>query len=123
MHWFNLNRQFVVFSSCCLFIAGVGLWDTYLVVEYANSIFELEENPICLYLIQQDPSQLQVFVTAKVIGITVVVTALVALYRYWKRAGVIITYAVTVFQFSLLSYLYVLSDIPHMIRLYNKWVA
>ena len=107
-----------VFVFCCTFIGLVGILDTWLVVKYSDSIFEMEQNPICLYLLQQDPEHFLVFVYGKSAGILTVLCVLIGLFRCWKRVAMYVTLAVTFFQFSLLTYLFVLSDIPHYYRVY-----
>lgn len=110
--------QLPIFTVCCSLITLIGVLDTWLVVKYANSIYEMEENPICLILIRQDPYDLMVFVYGKAIGLVVVNSVLLGLFYYWRKVGVVVTYGVTLFQLSLLAYLYVLSDIPHYCRVY-----
>lgn len=114
-----LQHQTVCFAACCILIVAIGAVDTWLVVKYSDSIFELEQNPICLYLISLDPYQLSLFIAGKILGLGVVICTLVALFTFWKEIAMAVTYGVTVFQIVLLSYLYVLSDIPHMML----WMA
>lgn len=112
------ERNPLVFLGCCLFIALVGILDTWLVVIHPETIFDMEKNPICLFLLQQDPNNMFVFVTAKLIGILIVLCVLTGLFRYWKKYAMHVTLAITFFQFSLVCYLYVLSDLAHLYRVY-----
>lgn len=114
-----LHNQTICFAACCILIVAIGAIDTWLVVEYSDSIFELEQNPICLYLISLDPYQLSLFIAGKALGLGVVICTLVTLFTFWKEIAMTVTYGVTLFQVVLLSYLYVLSDIPHMML----WMA
>ena len=111
---FNLT----LFSACCFVITFVGIVDTWLVVKYSDSIFDMEKNPICLFLLQQDPYGLMVFVYSKVAGLVLVIGSLVALFRYWEKNAMLIACSVTLFQLSLLGYLFVLSDIPHFVHVH-----
>lgn len=111
----TLQNQTVWFLACCILIITIGAIDTWLVVKYSDSIFELEQNPICLYLISLEPYELSIFIAGKMLGLGVVICTLVALFTFWKDIAMTVTYGVTMFQIGLLSYLYVLSDIPHMI--------
>lgn len=115
---FCSQHRVLVFCVCCLIIALVAVLDTWLVVKYSDSIHQLERNPICLFLIQQDPYDLMVFVYGKSAGNVLVLGILVGLFRYWERIAMPVTWAVTLFQLSLVCYLYVLSDLPHYYLLY-----
>ncbi len=114
----NRRLNLTLLSACCFIITFVGIVDTWLVVKYSDSIFDMEKNPICLFLLQQDPYGLMVFVYSKVAGLVLVIGSLVALFRYWEKNAVLIACAVTLFQLSLLGYLFVLSDIPHFVHVH-----
>ena len=110
--------QLVFFVACCLLITIVGVVDIWLVLKYPDSIFELEQNPICLLLIEQDPYHFTVFTHGKLIGLTLVISGLVVLFRFWNRIAMLVTSSVTLFQLWLLGYLYLFSDFSHLWRVY-----
>lgn len=109
-----------LFVICCLTIVGIGILDTWLVIQFSSSIEQLEQNPICLYLINLDPDRMMLFIWGKTLGIATVVCTLVGLLTFWKKVAMPITFAITLFQIGLLSYLYILSDFSHFCRVYLK---
>ena len=96
----------IVFSFCVLFIVCVSIYDTYLVTLYQDSILIDERNPICLFLIKQDTSQLTWFITGKLIGNLVVVGTLLSLFLSGFRRALTVAKGVACFQLLLLIYLH-----------------
>ena len=94
-----------VFSFCLLFIVCVSIYDTYLVSVYRDTILLEERNPICLYLIQQDTSQLTWFIAGKLVGNLVVAGTLLSLFWFGFRRALTVAKGVACFQFLLLFYL------------------
>ena len=99
----NWSRK--LFAFCLLFIVSVSIYDTYLVTLYRDSILLDERNPVCLYLIQQDTSQLTWFILGKLAGNLVVVGTLLGLFLSGFRNALTVAKGVAFFQLLLLIYL------------------
>lgn len=115
---FDGPARTAVFSFCCLIIGSVGVVDTYLVHEHSDSILDMEKNPVCLALIALDPHSLLLFTHVKLFCLGLVISTLVALFRFWNRGSLIVALGVAGFQLWLLGYLYLFSDFPHLWRVY-----
>lgn len=95
------------FLLCCLaIIVLVSIYDTCLVYQYRAVIDLMEENPICLALIEMDPHNLSFFIGGKLAGNALVVTILVGLYLSGYRFRSLAAFAVAMFQLALLTYLH-----------------
>ena len=100
------RTSFLLF--CSLAIAIVSALDTWFAV--ANKrIIDFEKNPICLVLIELDPSGCSYFVVGKTLGTIAVLIALLCLHRFRYRHAFLVTIAVTLFQIGLMTFL-TLSD-------------
>jgi hypothetical protein len=93
------------FLSCILFIVGVSIYDSYLVVLYQDHILVDERNPICEMLIRKDPNQLSWFLMGKLLGNVGVVGSLLVLLKLKFHHTLTVAKAVAFFQFGLLFYL------------------
>jgi hypothetical protein len=93
------------FFACLVFILGVSIYDTYLVVLYRDSILVDERNPICELLIRQDPRQLSWFLLGKTLGNLGVMATLMALYWFRYPWAISVAASVAMFQFWLLVFL------------------
>jgi hypothetical protein len=95
----------LAFVALWLFVGLVSLYDAYLVVLYSSTILDLEQNPICRYLIQRGDGNLTLFLRAKAAGTCTVLATLAALYLRNQRFGQLIALGVAAFQLGLLWYL------------------
>ena len=86
-------------------IGAVSAYDAYLVVRYNDVILELERNPVCRYLIEQNDGDPALFLVAKATGTAVVLTVLLGIRACGDRSASAITASVATFQLSLLAYL------------------
>ncbi|MFK7767573.1 MAG: hypothetical protein AB8B55_10160 [Mariniblastus sp.] len=92
--------------ACISFIAGVSIYDTYLVMYFRETILLDERNPICEALIRKDEAGLSWFVCGKVIGNLFVIGTLLLLYRFKYQYTLAVALAVASFQFTLLMFLW-----------------
>lgn len=87
------------------FIAAVSLFDTFLIVHFSETIFEMEENPIGTWLLQMGGGSVGLFVRAKLAGTLAVVAILLGMYRCRSRKTMPVTTSVAAYQTGLLTYL------------------
>jgi hypothetical protein len=93
------------FAACIAIITTISIYDAYLVVLYRYSIRELEHNPICLALIEFDPTGLKYFLVGKAIGTLCVISILTMLYMNRKKSWLFVSTSITAFQIALLGFL------------------
>lgn len=98
-------RALRVFSCCIVVIVAVSIYDSYLVSLYRNTILLFERNPVCEYLIRQDPGQLSWFMGGKLLGNLVVLGTLFGLFMSGYRHALTVAKSVACFQLLLLVYL------------------
>ena len=87
------------------FIAAVSLYDTWLTYRLRDVILGTEENPICKWLILQEPDHLGLFVPCKLFGTVFVVVFCLEMHRRFQRLAMPVTGGVALFQSWLLCYL------------------
>ena len=87
------------------FVAGVSLYDGYLLLENQAVIAQCEENPICRYLIYINGGDLSLLLRSKALGTTAALLALWAVWLRQKRLALPVASAVALFQLVLLLYL------------------
>lgn len=87
------------------FVGVVSAYDGWLVVKYWQSIADLEQNPVCQYLIELGHGDSSIFIRAKASGTLAVLSVLASLYRAKPRLAMPVAAAVTLFQFGLLFHL------------------
>ena len=75
----------IQFALLVMVIVAVGAYDVYLSIKHQNTLFEMEENPIGRWLIALDGGDVALFMTLKMIGISLVVWALMAMFRYRRH--------------------------------------
>ena len=93
---------------CLFIIAAISATDIWFAV--ANScIQKVEQNPVCMALIELDPDGFSFFILGKSTGTLMVILTLVLLHSREYRSATTVTIAITVFQIGLLTYL-TLSD-------------
>lgn len=93
------------FALCLLWIVGVSIYDTYLVILCKGHILIDERNPICVMLIKQDPNSLCWFIVGKFLGNAFVITSLAILKCIKYSRTMVIANSVAAFQLVLLLYL------------------
>ena len=91
--------------SCLAIIISVSIYDTYLVYVFRDLIRITERNPICLALIDLEPTYLTCFFIGKVLGNVCVVSVLLALCYFGYRHHKTIVMSVAAFQLFLWLYL------------------
>lgn len=94
-----------LFCLKCLFIAGVSLFDAWLIAVHADLITETEQNPIGKYLLEIGNGDITLFVIAKAVGTLVVLTALIALWKFLRPIAFPVVNGITSIQVWLLWYL------------------
>lgn len=104
LEWLPLNPR-AVFAYCILCILLVSIYDSYMVVLYRKSILSIERNPICEFLIRQDPYSLTWFLVGKVLGNAGVIGTLSLLFWCGYRHTILIAKCLAFFQILLLVYL------------------
>ena len=67
---FDLRRNLrqltdAYFACCCTLIGMISFYDALLVLLYADTMNEMEKNPICLALIELEPVYVSWFLLAK----------------------------------------------------------
>ena len=93
---------------CFVTIAAISALDTWFAV--ANeTIMSLEQNPVCLALMQMEPQGLTCFIAGKSLGTLMVLLCLLALHHFSYQHAKLVTLCVALFQIGLLTYL-TLSD-------------
>jgi hypothetical protein len=93
-----------LFGLAVILIAGASIYDAYLVYKYREGV--VERNPICDWLIRQEPDSVSLFLVAKGTGTAGVVSVLIGLYAFWRRAGVTAAISLVMFQAGLMVYLH-----------------
>jgi hypothetical protein len=94
-----------VFVAVLIFVAGVSLYDGYLVVRTGTMIRQFELNPVGLYLIDCGDGDVNVFLRVKAAGTLVTLAGLCVLHRHSKRLAGPVEFALVVFQGGLLLFL------------------
>ena len=92
------------YALMLVIITGISLWDAWLVVEYSESINYHELNPMGIMLLEIDQGDIDLLVSVKLFGTSVVLYILLILQRYYRRAMIVTTF-VTMFQVGLLMFL------------------
>lgn len=93
------------FPALCCLIVGVSLYDTFLIVKYADHIATMEENPIGVWLLRIANGGIGVFVRAKLAGTLIVLAVLLTMWKRKSRTVVPVTTSLAVYQLGLLTYL------------------
>lgn len=109
--WQSSSVSMVVYS---LIIAMVAIYDISLTIKYANSLAQLEANPIGRWLMNIEhaeiqllavPSGMYLFLQLKALGTVVVIAILHGLVRWRLDMGHAVAFGVTAFQVWLFCYL------------------
>jgi hypothetical protein len=88
-----------------IFVAGVSVYDGYLVVRTGSMIRDFELNPVGQYLIKCDDGDIDVFLRVKAAGTVVSLVGLCVLHRHSRRLAGPVEFALVVFQGGLLLFL------------------
>ena len=80
------------------------MYDAYLVFHFRKTIDE--QNPFCAWLITLEPEFVSVFLLGKCLGTIGVVSAMIGLFKYWRRVAFPVAVSLVVFQIGLMSYLH-----------------
>jgi hypothetical protein len=94
-----------LFVSTLIFVAGVSLYDGYLVVRTGSMIRDFELNPMGQYLIRCDDGDINVFLRVKAAGTLVSLAGLCLLHRHSRRLAGPVEFAMVAFQGGLLLFL------------------
>ena len=86
-------------------IVGVSVYDTVLIVVFKDTLSQLEQNPVGLWLINLGNGDVEIFVRAKLAGTVVVAAFLVFLHRYRCNTSTTVTTSIAIWQTGLLAYL------------------
>tara|TARA_R110002167_G_scaffold102998_1_gene266900 strand:+ start:439 stop:684 length:246 start_codon:yes stop_codon:yes gene_type:complete len=76
-----------------------------LVFVHSETIFMMEQNPICLALLKMEPTFFSFFVIGKTLGTLTVLGVLLQLFRSGFHSWHCVTSGITLFQLGLLAYL------------------
>lgn len=95
-HWFPLLLAV---------IAAVSLYDTFLIVYFSDTIFEMEQNPLGSWLLRLGHGEVGLFVRAKLAGTVTVVAILLAMHRCRSRKTMPVTTSLAAYQTGLFTYL------------------
>ena len=92
------------FGLALVLVAMASIYDAFLVYKFREAIDE--QNPICRWLISFDPESVSVFLFAKLTSTFLVVYFASLLFKYWRRAGVLVAISLLAFQIGLMCYLH-----------------
>lgn len=93
-----------IYSLAVAFITAFSLYDAFLVYKYREVIDE--QNEICRWLIELEPTHVSLFLAAKLFGTFAVAFTLLLLGKHWRRVGTFATAALVMFQIGLGYYLH-----------------
>ena len=86
------------------FIGLASMYDAYLVHQFIDSISDMEQNPLCRYLIMLDREHLSVFLPAKAAGTLIVLSVLRLIFVRRREYCLPITGGVAAYQAGLMVY-------------------
>lgn len=99
------SQQLCCLAATWLVIGAVAAYDTYLTVQFQETMHLLEQNPVGRWLIQMNDGSVALFVGAKFVGTILVLGAIPLLYLRQRTLGVVVASGVAVCQVVLLCYL------------------
>lgn len=108
----NLSRNLrqltdAYFACCCTLIGMISFYDALLVLLYAETMNEMEKNPICLALIKLEPVYVTWFLLAKGLGTLIVILSLVVIFNRQRSKSLLMVSSIAIFQLCLLYHLLV----------------
>lgn len=86
-------------------IVGISLYDTVLIVVFKDTLRQMEQNPVGLWLINLGNGDVEIFVRAKLAGTLIVAAFLVYLHRYRSNTSTTVTTSLAIWQTGLFAYL------------------
>ena len=92
------------FQRCCWLIGMTSALDAFLAVYFKETILYLEQNPICLQLIEWEPTFMSLFLAGKFTGTAMAIAVMVGLFRFRRHMGFAVAMAISVFQVGLIAY-------------------
>jgi len=95
----------IIFTSCCLFVAAVSVYDAMLVILHRGLIHDFERNPFGRWIIEGQGGDVWLFVLTKLAGTALVCTVLVTLYECHARLALVVSGGLACFQTILFWYL------------------
>ena len=95
----------LLFHLACFIIVIISSIDIYWLSKNSEVIYEYEQNPIGLYLLERDKGDVSLFISCKSLGTYVVIMSLYILWHYRKSYIGIITFVLITIQIILLIYL------------------
>lgn len=100
------NRWHIAFIALATIIIGaVSAVDTYWTFKNQAFLYQYEQNPVGRWLIEQDGGDVALFMTAKMVGTLIVMSAIPLLYRFRAQWGITTGTSVAGFQCLLFVYL------------------
>lgn len=102
---FASPRHVVAFQCLLLFISAVSAIDSYLTVRFQDTLAFHELNPVGRLLLRIGGWEPSLLIGAKLLGTTLVLGILFALYLRHRQAGFAVAAALAVFQLGLLAFL------------------
>ena len=101
----EFRRWQLWFPAAIVMIAAVSLYDTYLIVRFAEVIHLMEENPIGRWLVEISGGQVEVFVRVKLAGTLLVLSMLIFMWIRRVRILLTVTTSIASWQTCLMIYL------------------
>ena len=95
-HWFPIMLSI---------IAGVSLYDTFLIAYFSETIMELEENPMGYWLLLAGGGNPEVFIRTKLAGTLIVLSILMYFRRRRSEKTFPVTTSIAAYQTGLFTYL------------------
>lgn len=104
------SKIVTVIGLLTLWIAGVSAYDVYLTIAYADTLLDLESNPVARMVMHLDEGTFQrqdlaTFIGLKCAGTAVVVVTLFLIAAYRRSTAILAASGVAIFQLLLLGFL------------------
>lgn len=100
----TLDKTLRKFRRCCWLIGMTSAFDAFLAVYFKETILYLEQNPVCLQLIEWEPTFMSLFIVGKFTGTLMAIGVMVWLFRFRRHMGFAVAMAISVFQVGLIAY-------------------
>ncbi len=71
---------------CMMIIAAVSVFDIYITFKLQSLIYDNELNPIGRWLIELDNGSVALFMTAKAVGLSLILWVIPLMYLFWKKS-------------------------------------
>ncbi len=93
------------FAGALLIIAAVSLYDTFLLIQFADHIWYLEQNPVGRWLLKANGYCISLFVGVKLTGTLIVLCTLAVMQARFSRFAFPVSTSIASLQLGLLAYL------------------